>query len=256
MAKDPDDRYASAGEMAVAAHDALGSSDKRRAATIFEHSSEATEPEGVWAIREPPTTPYRTPPPTPPPTAPPAVSPMGSAPMQRFAGPGYPTPQSSFGSGPQQAVTRAPYRSGPQQAGTPGAFSSGPQYPVTPPTWRPQSPQSGPLPSKGKRLLWVVGGAIAALIAVLVLGFWKPGFFVTTKLDVNTAQAEIQRVLTEETNGYGAKNVKDLKCNNGQNLTVKKGDTFNCEVSIDGTKRQVTVTFQDDNGAYDVGRPK
>jgi hypothetical protein len=27
-------------------------------------------------------------------------------------------------------------------------------------------------------------------------------------------------------------------------------------VSVDGTKRQVTVTFQDDSGTYEVGRPK
>jgi hypothetical protein len=37
---------------------------------------------------------------------------------------------------------------------------------------------------------------------------------------------------------------------------VKKGETFDCEVSIDGTKRQVTVTFQDNEGTYEVGRPK
>jgi hypothetical protein len=37
---------------------------------------------------------------------------------------------------------------------------------------------------------------------------------------------------------------------------VKKGATFNCDVSIDGTKRQVTVTFQNDKGTYEVGRPK
>jgi hypothetical protein len=103
----------------------------------------------------------------------------------------------------------------------------------------------------------VIGGVAVIVIAVvLVLGFWKPGFFVTTKLDVNRAQAGVQQVLTDETNGYGAKNVRDVKCNNGQNPTVKKGDTFNCEVSVDGTKRQVTVTFQDNNGTYEVGRPK
>ena len=107
----------------------------------------------------------------------------------------------------------------------------------------------------------VVGGIVgllAALVvaAVLVLGFWKPGFFVTTKLDVDAAQSGVQQILTDESNGYGAKNVKDVKCNNGQSPTVKKGETFDCEVSIDGTKRQVTVTFQDDDGTYEVGRPK
>ena len=101
-------------------------------------------------------------------------------------------------------------------------------------------------------------GLLAAIIVaiVLVLGFWKPGFFVTTKLDVGAAQTGVQQILTDEANGYGAKNVKDVKCNDGQSPTVKKGDTFNCEVSIDGTKRQVTVTFQDDDGTYEVGRPK
>ena len=107
----------------------------------------------------------------------------------------------------------------------------------------------------------MIGGVIGLLAAiivavVLVMGFWKPGFFVTTKLDIDAAQTGVQQILTDEANGYGAKNVKDVKCNDGQNPTVKKGGTFDCEVSIDGTKRQVTVTFQDDNGTYEVGRPK
>ncbi len=46
---------------------------------------------------------------------------------------------------------------------------------------------------------------------MLVLGFWKPGFFVTTKLDVNAAQTGVQQILADEANGYGAKNVKDVK---------------------------------------------
>ena len=92
--------------------------------------------------------------------------------------------------------------------------------------------------------------------AVLVLGFLWPGFFVTTKLDVNKAQAGVQQVLTDETNGYGAKNVKDVKCNGGSDPTVKKGGTFDCTVSIDGAQKHVTVTFQDSKGTYEVGRPQ
>jgi len=112
-----------------------------------------------------------------------------------------------------------------------------------------------------KRSLAVIGGVIGLLAAivvavVLVLGFWKPGFFVTTKLDIGAAQTGVQQILTDEANGYGAKNVQDVTCNDGQNPTVQKGGTFDCEVSIDGTTRQVTVTFQDDNGTYEVGRPK
>jgi hypothetical protein len=36
---------------------------------------------------------------------------------------------------------------------------------------------------------------------------------------------------------------------------VQKGATFDCEVSMDGAKRQVTVTITGD-GSYEVGRPK
>ena len=112
-----------------------------------------------------------------------------------------------------------------------------------------------------KKSLALIGGVVGLLAAlvvavVAVLGFWKPGFFVTTKLDVGAAQSGVQQILTDESNGYGAKNVKDVKCNDGESPTVKKGGTFDCEVSIDGTKRQVTVTFQDNNGTYEVGRPK
>ena len=100
----------------------------------------------------------------------------------------------------------------------------------------------------------VLAAIIVAVVLVLIL---KPGFFVTTKLDVAKAQQGVQQILTtDETSVHGAKNVKDVKCNNGQSPTVKKGATFTCEVSIDGTKRQVTVTFQDDKGTYEVGRPK
>ncbi len=113
-------------------------------------------------------------------------------------------------------------------------------------------------PKRSKKTIGTVLGLLAAVVVavILVLGFWAPGFFVTTKLDVGKAEAGVQQILTDNTNGYGAKNVKDVKCNNGQNPTVKKGASFDCDVSIDGTKRSVTVTFQDNKGTYEVGRPK
>src|SRR5262249_60493020 len=103
----------------------------------------------------------------------------------------------------------------------------------------------------------VVGVVVLTVVAVvLVLGVWKPGFFVTTKLDVNKAQQGVQQILTDQTNGYGVKKADNVKCNNGQNPTVRKGDSFTCDVSVDGQHKQVTVTFQDNNGTYEVGRHK
>jgi hypothetical protein len=180
--------------------------------------------------------------------------------------PGYPPP------GPYGAPEYNPAAYGqPGQYPQPGAYGPPPQYGQYPaPGQYPPPPgQPGQFPGylppgaeagakQSGRLIGTILGALAALALalLLVLGFWKPGFFVTTKLDVDKAQQGVQQILTDESNGYGAKNVKDVKCNNGQNPSVKKGDTFNCEVSIDGTKRQVTVTFQDDKGTYEVGRPK
>jgi hypothetical protein len=166
-------------------------------------------------------------------------------PGQQYGQPGqqYGQPGQQYGQQPGQ------YGQQPDQYGQqPGQYGQYPQY-------------GQPAEEGSKRSLAVIGGVIGLLAAnivaaVLVMGFWKPGFFMTTKLDVNAAQTGVQQILTDEANGYGAKNVKDVKCNDGTSPTVKKGDTFNCEVSIDGTKRQVTVTFQDDKGTYEVGRPK
>jgi hypothetical protein len=166
----------------------------------------------------------------------------------QYGQPGAYGQQPQYGYQPQPGQYGQPGQQYPygQQPGQPGQYG---QYP-------PPGSESGSKKSLGV-LLGVGGGLLAVvIIAVLVLGFWKPGWFVTTKLDVSAAQTGVQQILTDEANGYGAKNVKDVKCNGGQSPKVKKGDTFDCEVSIDGTKRQVTVTFQDDNGTYEVGRPK
>jgi hypothetical protein len=181
-------------------------------------------------------------------------------PSQPFPQPtGYP-PQEQYGAQPGQYPPPGQYGQPgqypqPGQYGQPGQYPQPGQYGQYPP-----GPYGQP-PAGRKRSRAVVGtviGVFAAIVVavVLVLGFWQPGFFVTTKLDVNKAQAGVQQILTDSTNGYGAKNVKDVKCNNGQNPTVKKGSSFDCDVSIDGTKRQVTVTFQDNKGTYEVGRPK
>ena len=171
----------------------------------------------------------------------------------QYAQPGY-DPSSQYAT---QYGQPGQYGQQPGQYGQPG------QYPQQPGQFG-QPGQYGAAPGAeegSKRSLAVIGGVIGLLAAiivavVLVMGFWKPGFFVTTKLDIDAAQTGVQRVLTDEANGYGAKNVQNVKCNDGQNPTVEKGGTFDCEVSIDGTKRQVTVTFQDDSGTYEVGRPK
>ena len=183
---------------------------------------------------------------------------------QQYAQPGYDpnsqatqygaTPQ--FGQSPQYAQPtqygQPDYSQGGQYGQQPGQYGQPAQYPGQP------APYSQPGPKRSKGMIYGIVGGIAALFLVVIgiLGFVVPGFFVSTELDVNKANSGVQSILTDETNGYGAKNVKDVRCNNGANPQVKKGGTFDCTVSIDGAAKRVTVTFQDDKGTYEVGRPQ
>jgi Domain of unknown function (DUF4333) len=213
----------------------------------------------------------------------PAQQPPASEDQTAQAGVQPPAPEEPTAQAPWQPPAYTPTQygqpqpfPGPPQYGQPGQFQPGPyaqpygtpegygqqaQY-VPPGAQFGEVPAFGAAPEKGSRrslavilsIFGVLGVIIVAVAAVLL--FWKPGFLVTTKLDVNKAQAGVQQILTDQTNGYGVKTADNIKCNNGQNPTVKKGDTFTCDVSVDGQHKQVTVTFQDNNGTYEVGRPK
>lgn len=176
-----------------------------------------------------------------------------------YGQPGQPGPYGSYGQ-PGQPGQPNPYAPpGTAQYGQPGVYGQ----PVSP------GETTGDhhlvadarkkflgLPISGRAAV-TLGLLTATIIAALMLaGFLWPGFFVTTELNVDKAQAGVQQILGDETNGYGAKNVEDVICNGGKNPVVKRDDSFDCEVSIDGTKRKVTVTFRDNAGTYEVGRPR
>lgn len=178
--------------------------------------------------------------------------------------PGYPQPEQYAATPGQYGQYGQPGQYVPPQYGQypqqPGQYPQPGQYGQPGQYQQPYAPYEQST-AESKRSIAVIGGVVGVLAVivigvVLVLGFWAPGFFVTTKLDINKAQVGVQHVLSDETSGYGARNVKDVKCNNGQNPTVKRGATFDCTVSIDGTQRHVTVTFQDNKGTYEVGRPQ
>ena len=113
-------------------------------------------------------------------------------------------------------------------------------------------------PNQSKRWLLITGGVLLGVIAALalVLGLLGFGAFNRHVLDVNKAQEAVKRVITDPTAGYGVDNVTDVNCNNGDNPSAKKGETFTCQVTVDGKKRHVTAVFIDDNGTYEVDRPR
>ena len=173
---------------------------------------------------------------------PPGFGPPSPPPPQPQYPPGYPVqwppPQGQY---PQYAWQPAPYS-------TPGPSGQ---------------PPGGPQRRKHTgRWLSIAGTVLVVLVAaaLVVLGPWKLSSFKNllnhNTLDVNKAQTAVQQILTDPIKGYGAKNVTDVKCNNGQNPHARMGDSFTCEVKVDGAQRHVTVVFADDNGTYEVDRPK
>ncbi|MFC0452093.1 DUF4333 domain-containing protein [Rhodococcus jostii] len=127
------------------------------------------------------------------------------------------------------------------------------QQPGQPQQWGPAPGQQqwGQPPSSGKsKLPLIIGGVVALLVIVgiaLVLAFTVFG---TDTLDQKAAEDGVERIVTDS---YGAENVSGVTCPADQE--VKKGNSFTCSLTVDGEKKQVTLTFTDDKGTYEVSRP-
>jgi hypothetical protein len=97
---------------------------------------------------------------------------------------------------------------------------------------------------------------VAIEAVVLLMGLSMLGLSRGKELDVSKAQAGVQQILTDKIKGYGLINVTDVRCNNGRNPAADKGDSFVCEATVNGAKRHVSVVVEDDNGRYEVDRPR
>ena len=78
----------------------------------------------------------------------------------------------------------------------------------------------------------------------------------TKVLDVAKTQRQVEQILRDPLEGYGAGKVTAVVCNNGVNPTITRGGEFSCSATVDGTQRRIAVVFQDEDGTYAVDRPR
>lgn len=169
-----------------------------------------------------------------------------------------------------------PWWAKPGGAPAPGAAPLPPPYPPQPPHRPPATPpppldpnryrlppqpptsHRAPGPSKGPNIL-LLGGIAAAVVVFAIaagVGIWAWKFHDATVIDVAQAEAGVRQILSDPINGYGANTISALRCNGGKNPSADKGDSFTCDVEINGAVRHVTAVFQDDKGTFAVDGPR
>jgi serine/threonine-protein kinase len=191
MAKNPEDRFASAGDLAMAATDALTVRDQDQAETILQRGAAATMP-GV-AMDSAATLAAHTP--TPPPFG--AAPPPGTPPPPPFGAtptPGLPPPPVPYGATPASFAATPPPS---QQYGftappPPPTGNAWPPPPPPPPGGNPQG-QTPKSSNKGPLI------AIGALVGVLVLALAAIGIFFLAKSDDKKAGPTMPTASTSKT---------------------------------------------------------
>ena len=147
-------------------------------------------------------------------------------------------------------------RDRPRPTPRPPAPNPPPRAAPPPPTADP--PLAAPTLAPSQAWKWVAAVAgVAVLIGAAAVGLAMTGPRTPQKvLDIATAQQQIEAILRDPLDGYGAQTVTGLACNGGINPPITRGAGFSCDAVVDGASRRVAVVFADDDGTYTVDRPR
>ncbi len=99
------------------------------------------------------------------------------------------------------------------------------------------------------RLLTVVVGFGALLVAAAIVGITLPGWMHHTVFDQRAVQQGVAAVLTD--GGYA---VGQVWCPAEQPVEV--GQHFGCRAIVDGEQHEVTITVLTEGGGYEVSVPR
>ncbi len=102
----------------------------------------------------------------------------------------------------------------------------------------------------------IAAASVAIVVVVAAVALWQFVFRDATVINVEQAEAGVREILSDPINGYGANSISALRCNDGKDPPAAKGDSFTCDVEIDGAVRQVYVEFKDDKGTFAVDGPR
>ncbi len=168
--------------------------------------------------------------------------PYGQQPYEQQPYGQQPYGQQPYGQQPyeQQPYGQQPY--GQQPYGQPH-----PQGQFPPGQYAPQGEQSAGRGRAGLPLYIAAGVVVlAVVVGVLVFAFGR-----TTYLDRAAAESGVEAIVVGT---YRADTVSGVSC--PDDMTVERGASFECSLQVDGAPRTVTLTMTDDEGTYEVSRPR
>ena len=180
------------------------------------------------------------------------VPPGMAAPAAQQAQYGQQSQPAPYGQPGQPAQYGQPVQYG--QPGQPGQYPQpGQAQPGQAPyPGAPFGPPPGASKGSGTGLKVIVGvlGAIVLIGGLLAFtAFVAPGW-APKKLSQQGAQDGVTQILTKN---YQVTKVSNVSCPDGER--VKKGESFECRVTVEGRQQKVTVTFVDNKGGFEVGPP-